>query len=58
MAQPYHMRHGSSPATRAKITYIEPAGMSGEKEPELVHDTSPLRQTDDEMVIIPMHVFH
>ena len=53
------MQYGSSPATRAKITYIEPAGgMSEEKETELVHDTSPLTQTDDGKVIIPMHVFH
>ena len=53
------MRQGSSPATRAKITYIEPAGgMSGEEEVELVRDTSPLTLTDDGKVIIPMHVFY
>ena len=53
------MRQGSSPATRAKITYIEPAGgMSGEEEVELVRDTSPLTLTDDGKVVIPMHVFY
>ena len=57
MAQPLHMRNGSSLPTGAKITYIEPADMSGDKESELFHDTSPLTQTDDGKVIVPMHAF-
>ena len=49
---------GSSPSTLAKITYISPREMSGDKETELDRDTSPLMQTDDGKVIVPMNVFH